>query len=75
MKIFVFRILPYKDLSQFKKQNYSIQFYDRNENLLYVSSLEEGKRREFISLKEVPDFLVQSFLASEDKRFYFHTDL
>lgn len=75
VKIFVFRILPYKDLSQFKKQNYSIQFYDRNENLLYVSSLEDGKRREYISLKEVPNFIIQAFLASEDKRFYFHNGI
>lgn len=66
------RFTPYSALSKFKNQNYSTRIYDCNENLIQILPLENGLRREWTSLEEIPDNVKKTFIRAEDKRFYFH---
>jgi penicillin-binding protein 1C len=65
-------ILPYNDLDSFLKKPYSIEILDRNGNLLQVLTLNDGLRREYIGIKEIPYLIKEIFIKSEDKRFYYH---
>lgn len=65
-------VFPYPELKAFKEKNYSTRFYDRNDNLIYVSTVENGVRREFTPLTEIPKNVKKIFICAEDKRFYFH---
>lgn len=40
--------------------------------LLHITALENGLHREFSPLAEIPDFVQQAFIESEDKHFYAH---
>jgi penicillin-binding protein 1C len=66
------RFLPYGDLSRFLSRPVSTRFYDRNGNLVQILALEEGLRREYVSLAEMPAGLAEVFIAAEDERFYRH---
>lgn len=66
------RFSPYPALSKFKNQNYSTRIYDCNGNLIQILPLENGLRREWTSLKKIPDDVKKTFIRAEDKRFYFH---
>jgi len=46
------------------------EFFDRNGKLLY--RLYEGRNRTLVPLKELPLYLVQATIATEDKNFYSH---
>ncbi len=66
------RFSPYPALSKFKNQNYSTRIYDCNGKFIQILPLENGLRREWTSLKEIPDDVIRTFIRAEDKRFYFH---
>lgn len=68
----VIRFSPYTALQSFKSHTISTRVYDVNGNLLQVLALEEGVRREFTSLEDIPEAVVQSFILAEDKRFFTH---
>ena len=54
--IFLYYALsPFPELKSFEKRNYSVQFYDRNERLIYVTALDGGLRREFIPYENIPE--------------------
>ncbi len=46
------------------------EFFDRNGKLLY--RLYEGRNRTIIPLNELPPYLIQATIATEDKNFYSH---
>ncbi|MBR5646449.1 MAG: transglycosylase domain-containing protein [Treponema sp.] len=69
----VFRFMPYPQFDQFLKREYSTQFFDRNGNLLQVSSLDDGLRREYTPLKKIPKKIRKILIKAEDQRFYFHS--
>lgn len=78
--ILVFLLLflfPFKSFDDFCKKPFSKVFYDSTGQLLQVTALEDGTRREYISYKQLPRNVKKIFLKAEDKRFYFHngTDL
>lgn len=50
----------------------STRFYDRNGVLLHIKPLQDGLRREYYTLDELPENLVQTFIQAEDKNFYHH---
>ncbi|MBQ3671584.1 MAG: transglycosylase domain-containing protein [Treponema sp.] len=52
-----------------------MDFFDRNGTLLFVSPLDDGLRREFVPLKEIPDSLRDAFVSAEDKKFYRHAGI
>lgn len=46
------------------------EFFDRNGTLLY--RMYEGRNRSLITLDEIPPYLIQATIATEDKNFYSH---
>ena len=67
-----FRVSSYPELDAFKSQEYSLEIYDRSGILLKVTALEEGMRRIYKNLDDIPDTVEQVFIIAEDSRFYFH---
>ncbi|MBQ4331075.1 MAG: transglycosylase domain-containing protein, partial [Spirochaetaceae bacterium] len=65
-------LLPWPELDSFLGRPYSTRLYDRNGQLLHVSPLEAGLRREWYDLDQLPPRVVEVFLAAEDQRFYQH---
>ena len=68
----VLRLVPFLELEEFCAQEYSCRVYDRRGELIQVTPLSEGGRREFTPIKKIPKSLQKSFIRQEDRRFYFH---
>ncbi|MDR1654546.1 MAG: transglycosylase domain-containing protein, partial [Treponema sp.] len=66
------RYSPYAELKRFQERPCSIRIYDRNGGLLQITSLEDGLRREYIPIEDMPQILRSVFIFSEDARFYRH---
>ncbi|MCL2243305.1 MAG: transglycosylase domain-containing protein [Treponema sp.] len=64
------RFSPYPELKLFIDRPYSIRYYDRNGELLQITALEEGLRREKPLL--IPAQVKDVFVFAEDRRFFFH---
>lgn len=69
---FCLRIIPFSELSDFLNKEYSIRIYDRNDELIQVTPLSGGGRREFTPYSKIPEKIIRNFIQQEDKRFYFH---
>ena len=65
-------LFPYKELDDFCQKPWSTVFYDNQGNLIQVSSIGNGERREYCSWKSIPHDIKKVFRKAEDKRFYFH---
>lgn len=65
-------LLPYKQLEFFLNREFSTRVYDSAHNLIQVTPLSNGLRREYISVKKIPEKIKETFIKEEDKRFYFH---
>ena len=68
----VLRFSKYQDWDLFVSSKFSPIIVDRNGEELRVVPLEQGLRRIYTPLEEYPGFLVDIFIASEDKRFFLH---
>ncbi len=68
----ILRVLPFPELNEFYAQEYSCRIYDRCGELIQVTPLSGGGRREFTPINKIPKSLQKSFIHQEDKRFYFH---
>ena len=68
----VLRFSPYHALSDFNKRPVSTRIYDCQGKLIQITAVENGIRREFIPLSEIPPFVQEAFIESEDKKFYSH---
>ncbi len=66
------KLVPYAPLDTFLSRQYSSVYTDRNGTVLQVRPVENGSRRQFTPLNELPGELVQAFLKAEDSRFYWH---
>ncbi|MBQ6781830.1 MAG: penicillin-binding protein 1C [Treponema sp.] len=66
------RFLPYPALNAFQSRPISTRIYDFRGNLLQIIPQENGVRREWIPLDEIPSFVKHIFLGAEDRRFYQH---
>ena len=66
------RLLPFPELTELCGQEYSCRVYDRRGELLQVTALTSGGRREFTPIKKIPKEIQKSFIRQEDRRFYFH---
>ena len=53
-------------------QEYSCRIYDRRGELVQVTAIGGGGRREFTPIKQIPKSIQKNFLSQEDRRFYFH---
>ncbi len=68
----VLRFVPFPELEEFCAQEYSCRIYDRRGELIQVTPLSVGGRREFTPIKRIPKSVQKSFIHQEDRRFYFH---
>ena len=68
----VLRLVPFPELEEFCAQEYSYRIYDRRGELIQVTPLSVGGRREFTPIKKIPESVQKSFIHQEDRRFYFH---
>lgn len=64
---------PYPELDAFRSLPCSTRIYDCSGKLLQILPLEEGLRRERVTLDEIPAAVKNAFIAAEDKRFYAHS--
>ncbi len=65
------------DRNSGKTEFYSYSFYDRGKRLgeaalIEGAELENGIKYEYVSFEEIPQDLINAFVAIEDKRFYSH---
>ena len=66
------RLLPFPELKELCAQEYSCRIYDRRGELIQVTAIKGGGRREFTPIAKIPKAVQKSFILQEDKRFYFH---
>ena len=66
------RLLPFPELTEFCAQEYSCRVYDRHGELIQVTAIKGGGRREFTPINKIPKQIQKSFIQEEDSRFYFH---
>lgn len=66
------RYTPYPELDALLNQPYSCRVYDCNGNIIQITSLDDGLKREFLPLEEISPQVRTVFIKAEDKRFYFH---
>ncbi|MBU0928431.1 MAG: transglycosylase domain-containing protein [Spirochaetes bacterium] len=66
------RYSPYPELEAFLGRPYSLRVLDRSGRELYVGTVDDGRRRQFMELGSLPPWLPALFIEAEDKRFYFH---
>ncbi len=67
-----FRFSAYPEYDAFLKKEYSLEIYDRNGVLLKVTAIEDGMRRIYKNLDDIPDITKRVFIIAEDARFYLH---
>lgn len=70
--VFYLYFSPLPNLKEFLEREYSVDFFDRNGNLLQATSLSSGLRREFVSFEDIPEEIKKAFVKAEDRRFYLH---
>lgn len=68
----LFAFLPYSELDSFLRKEYSTRVYDRKNNLVQITPLNNGLRREYLASAEIPGKVKKAFIKAEDRRFYFH---
>ena len=66
------RYSAYPEFDDLQNQQYSVRIYDRDGKLIRVTAIEDGMRREFTPIDQIPDELKKIFITAEDRRFYFH---
>lgn len=65
---------PSLDILSAQPQGYASQIYDADGNLMQTLVM-EGSNREEVSFDQLPDDLVNAFIAIEDSRFYEHNGI
>lgn len=63
---------PIKGLKSLQDKSQSLILLDRNSQEIVVSPLNEGLRRIYLDIDEIPKDLQRVILDSEDRRFYLH---
>lgn len=67
-------LLPLSIYLHVQPQGYASQIYDADGNLMQTLVM-EGSNREEVSFDQLPDDLVNAFIAIEDSRFYEHNGI
>jgi penicillin-binding protein 1C len=68
----VLRFTPYPELKNYRNRSYGYAVLDRKGRLLRVFPSEEGVKREWLPVGEIPDSVLRIFIRAEDARFYLH---
>jgi penicillin-binding protein 1C len=67
-----FLLLRFPELDAFRKRSWGTVIGDRNGTVLRVLPADDGVKREWVPLSEIPPGAVRIFIRAEDRRFYFH---
>lgn len=70
--LLLFRFLPYRELEEFKKTEFSLEIFDRNGALIYTTPLDSGLQRERVDSRKLEKDSLKVILESEDRYFFFH---
>ena len=68
----ILRLIPYPELEQYKNRSYGFTALDRSGRVLRVFPADDGVKREWTPLKDIPAGVVRIFIRAEDRRFYLH---
>ncbi|MDR1318588.1 MAG: transglycosylase domain-containing protein, partial [Treponema sp.] len=66
------RFLPYPELEVYESRSRGLAVYDRNGRILRVFPADDGVKREWVFLRDLPAGARRIFIRAEDRRFYFH---
>lgn len=66
------RYSAYPQFDKLQEQQYSIRIYDHDGEIIQITTLEDGLRREYTPLQDIPLEVQKIFILSEDRRFYLH---
>jgi len=66
------RFTPYPELAAFQGRSHGFAAHDRSGRLLRVFPAEDGVRREWAALEEIPPGVLRVFIQAEDRRFFIH---
>lgn len=69
----ILALLPFPELKAFQARSYSLIIQDKNGITLRVIPPEDGVKREWVSLDQIPSGVRRTFIRAEDRRFYFHS--
>ena len=67
-----FLLLRFPELDSFRNRSWGTVISDRNGTVLRVLPADDGVKREWVPLSEIPPGAVRIFIRAEDRRFYFH---
>lgn len=65
-------LIPPRGWREFSRRDYSTVLKDRQGRELRVIPLDDGLRRIYVDLREIPEPVIQMVLDSEDQRYYWH---
>jgi penicillin-binding protein 1C len=68
----VMRVTPYPELERYRNRSYGFAALDRNGLVLRVFPAEDGVKREWAPLDDIPAGAARLFVRAEDRRFYLH---
>lgn len=68
----ILHFIPFKELNDFREREVSTTYFDSEGRVVYVKSINDGLRRQYTDIKDIPSSAKKAFIHSEDKRFYFH---
>ena len=68
----ILRFIPYPELAVYRNRSYGYAVYDRSGCVLRVFPAEDGVKREWTPLKQIPAGVQKIFIRAEDRRFYLH---
>lgn len=68
----VLALLPFPELKAFQARSYGLLIEDRNGIVLRVIPPDDGVKREWVSLDQIPSGVKRTFIRAEDRRFYVH---
>jgi penicillin-binding protein 1C len=68
----VLRFTPYPELAVYTNRSYGFAVLDRKDRLLRVFPSNDGVKREWLSVDEIPAGVLRIFVRAEDARFYLH---
>jgi len=71
----VFLLISFPELDAFRKRSRGTVINDRNGIVLRVLPADNGVKREWVPLGEIPPGAVRIFIRAEDRRFYFHSGI
>jgi penicillin-binding protein 1C len=67
-----FLLFRFPELDAFRHRSWGTVISDRNGVVLRVLPADDGVKREWVPLSEIPPGAVRIFIRAEDRRFYFH---